>query len=1392
MTGVATSNLDTVSIADEVIVNRDGSTARMSVSRLAAQVRAEVPGPHYETRAALFADLDWPAQSQGSVWGDVTEAYRGLYTKSGASGAGSWARYADLPQTSLTTAQLAAKADTAALTAEVSAREAAEASGFVLRLVSATGTAQAVTAEIPAALAHIPLAARQLVAVVWPQSNTGADPVLTIGGVARVVRGPAGTALAAGDLRASRYYTMYVYSGTEFRLASGAVESVAGKSGVVVLAKADVGLGNVDNTPDASKPVSTAQAAAIAGAASNGDVISLANVAGSGDALTADLPTSHAGVAMVAGTMVNFVALANNSGPVTLTLAGTPYLLRGHDGGDLIANMLRAGRAYTFRVQGAAAMRATGPLRVDDLLETADAKILTGAERAKLASVESGAQVNAVVSVAGKSGAVALVKADVGLGSVDNTPDADKPISTAQAAAILAARDRANHTGTQPASTLTETADAKILTAAERTKLASVQAGAQVNAVVSVAGKSGAVALVKADVGLGSVDNTPDADKPVSVAQAAAIAGEAERAALVEAQIGAGQRPGDFAAGYGADLTGALAAITSYGDAAVVVDPLMGRALKLTTATHCALRAAQPLEPGRVYEARWVVRREIDPSDPSGDAVEIGVRWLTETQTGLAGGSGNRVHESLVLTVAMGLVQRAATFSIDVPGVSHVIPAAARYGRPWVRSYGTDHQTHVGRVDLVDVTAAWQAAAAAAAAAQPGDVAAALNRANHTGTQPADTLTETADAKILTAAERTKLAGVEEGAQVNAVVSVAGRSGAVALVKADVGLGSVDNTPDADKPVSTAQAAAIATAAATEAAERRRVDRTATAASGQARNVTPGYLWDVHDPAGRLGLALDKDATLHAVRTRQLRQRNIDLYPGAVMDHAGRVSTYYTTSGQLALLAGIYDASSVPVGRNVFPYAWGVFDRGFTTGIGLRPDGTVDVTLSDASRAQIGGGYVSPAAFATYEAMHIRRASPTALVGLVQEADGIASDVRQIAGVPTAVCEHRRKMCLSLAIGQSNVTNTGVEAALLTSALYPHHVFAFNGQLDGYRNSPRPGTAFTWLEPRQDPADQPQQPMTLTAFAREAQHRAATGRPTAGALVFVSHYGGQPLTSFLPGTVPYANLMLAAEKAVEIAALYDREVECPHVTHIQGEHGPFTGYGPMLADLAAATRADVQSRTGQATPPVFVVVQTSEYDNAATADTVFQEQWTTCRDTAGMVCAGPMYQCPVEVDDPIHLSGIGRMVLSDMLGDVQRRIEAGEGWTPLQPSGGTISGSQIDITFDVPFGPIAFDDDWIAPVPDRGFVVTVDGAPVSISSVTITGPDSLRIVLAALPTGVVQVQYAVLTDGPALNGWTNGRGHLYSPSPTPAAFHALGFDVPAFVRHPAVRFTLDL
>lgn len=65
----------------------------------------------------------------------------------------------------------------------------------------------------------------------------------------------------------------------------------------------------------------------------------------------------------------------------------------------------------------------------------------TDAEKTKLAGIESGAQVNTVTSVAGKTGAVSLGKSDVGLGNVDNTSDLSKPVSNATQTALNAKQD---------------------------------------------------------------------------------------------------------------------------------------------------------------------------------------------------------------------------------------------------------------------------------------------------------------------------------------------------------------------------------------------------------------------------------------------------------------------------------------------------------------------------------------------------------------------------------------------------------------------------------------------------------------------------------------------------------------------------------------------------------------------------------------------------------------------------------------------------------------------------------------------------------------------------------------------------------------------------------------
>jgi len=78
-----------------------------------------------------------------------------------------------------------------------------------------------------------------------------------------------------------------------------------------------------------------------------------------------------------------------------------------------------------------------------------------------------------------------ITKTHVGLSNVDNTSDAAKPVSTAQAAADSAVQataiQRANHTGTQSADTLTDGTINKAFLATERTKLAGIATGATAN-----------------------------------------------------------------------------------------------------------------------------------------------------------------------------------------------------------------------------------------------------------------------------------------------------------------------------------------------------------------------------------------------------------------------------------------------------------------------------------------------------------------------------------------------------------------------------------------------------------------------------------------------------------------------------------------------------------------------------------------------------------------------------------------------------------------------------------------------------------------------------------------------------------------------------------------------
>lgn len=229
------------------------------------------------------------------------------------------------------------------------------------------------------------------------------------------------------------------------------------------LTKAAVGLSNVDNTSDISKPVSTLVQASL-----DTKVDKVVNKGLSTNDYTTAEQTKLATVST--GAQVNTVtSVSSRTGAVVLTSSDV--------GLSSVNNTADISKPISTLQQAAL------DLKVDKVagkqLSTND---YTTVEQTKLAGIATGAQVNTVTSVSGRQGVVTLTSSDVGLANVDNVSDVNKPISTATQTALNLKSPSASPTFTGTVSGITPTM-----------------------------------------VGLGNVTNTSDANKPVSTAQQTAL-----------------------------------------------------------------------------------------------------------------------------------------------------------------------------------------------------------------------------------------------------------------------------------------------------------------------------------------------------------------------------------------------------------------------------------------------------------------------------------------------------------------------------------------------------------------------------------------------------------------------------------------------------------------------------------------------------------------------------------------------------------------------------------------------------------------------------------------------------------------------------------------------------
>lgn len=227
--------------------------------------------------------------------------------------------------------------------------------------------------------------------------------------------------------------------------------------------KTDLGLGNIDNTSDAAKPVSTAQQAAL----------DLKTDLTAFNAHTGDTANPHAVTKAQVG-LGNADNTSDVNKPVSTAQQAALDLKT-----DLTAFNVHTGDTANPH----AVTKAQVGLANADNTSDADKPVST-AQQSALNLKTDLTTFNA--HTGNTSNPHAVTKAQVGLGNADNTSDADKPVSTAQQSALDLKTDLTSftaHTGNT----------------------------------------SNPHAVTKAQVGLGNADNTSDANKPVSTAQQAAL-----------------------------------------------------------------------------------------------------------------------------------------------------------------------------------------------------------------------------------------------------------------------------------------------------------------------------------------------------------------------------------------------------------------------------------------------------------------------------------------------------------------------------------------------------------------------------------------------------------------------------------------------------------------------------------------------------------------------------------------------------------------------------------------------------------------------------------------------------------------------------------------------------
>lgn len=265
--------------------------------------------------------------------------------------------------------------------------------------------------------------------------------------------------------------------------------------------------------------------------------------------------------------------------------------------------------------------------------------------------------------------------------------------------------------------------------------------------------------------------------------------------------------------------------------------------------------------------------------------------------------------------------------------------------------------------------------------------------------------------------------------------------------------------------------------------------------------------------------------------------------------------------------------------------------------------------------------------------------------------------------------------------------------------------------------------------------------------------------------------GGLTISALSKGGIFYERLISDVTYGLSLAARANRTYKFLAFAWMQGEaDGANATYASAFNTLRSNLNDDVKAITQQ-DEDLWCLSYQLPRAKIGLAHLAAQETYDN------IVVAMPIYHLPTT--DGVHLTAESSKIAGAYFGLAYDHIvvDGDVDWRPLMVISARVDGANIDLTYNVPAGDLSFDSTIVAPQTNNGFTLVDAGAdPLTISSISITGPNTIRIVAAETVPSGAKVYYG-FTD-PENTSYGTDKGNLRDTQGETIVFDGGGINYP--------------